>query len=74
MINSFYRLLTIVFLSISARTFLRSLADKTNNFLKMEIKSRETYCYVTNSKLEGVNDKKMYPGDLKIITARNLPL
>jgi hypothetical protein len=47
---------------------------KLITFLKMRIKSMEGFCYVTNSKLDGVNDRKMYPGDLKAIAAKNQPL
>jgi hypothetical protein len=37
----------------------------------MEIKRRKSFRYVTNSRLKGVNDKKMYPGNLKAIAANN---
>jgi hypothetical protein len=38
----------------------------------MEIKSRKKSCYVTNNRLKGANDKKMYFGNLKAMTAKKI--
>jgi hypothetical protein len=57
-----------ILIPIFACTFEKASID---NVSKIEIKNMEEYCYVTNSKRRGVNDKKMYFE--KAITAK-MPL
>jgi hypothetical protein len=48
--------------------------NEADNFLKIGTLTMEKCCYVTNNELDGVNDRKMYPVDLKTIATKNPPL